>query len=73
MKKKKREKGGQTTVFGMNAKSAMSAQLIDQIRVATNSNYALGTERFRLEVEEALGRRVSAGKSGRPRSKVDAQ
>ncbi|MGB4076074.1 transposase [Pseudomonas sp.] len=41
--------------------------LVDQIRTATNGNYALGSSRFTAEVESALGRRVTRGKSGRPR------
>ncbi|MGH8603268.1 MAG: transposase, partial [Gammaproteobacteria bacterium] len=41
--------------------------LVDQIRTATNGNYALGSPRFTAEVESALGRRVTRGKSGRPR------
>lgn len=40
--------------------------LVDQIRTATNSNYALGSPRFTAEVENAVGRRVTRGKSGRP-------
>ena len=39
---------------------------ITEIRKATNSNYALGNERFRSEVEQMLNRRVTPGKSGRP-------
>ena len=41
--------------------------LVDEIRRATNGNYALGNERFAKEVALALGRRVTPGKSGRPR------
>ena len=44
--------------------------MIDQIRTATNGNYALGSERFAAEVGAMLARRVTPGKSGRPR-KVD--
>ncbi len=40
--------------------------LIDQIRTATNRNYALGSDRFAAEVGAMLGRRVTPGKSGRP-------
>jgi putative transposase len=40
--------------------------VIDQIRRATNGNFALGNDRFKSQVEEALGRRVSPGKTGRP-------
>lgn len=41
--------------------------IIDEIRSSTNGNYALGTERFRVEIEAALGRRASIGIPGRPR------
>lgn len=41
--------------------------IVDEIRKATNSDYALGTKGFRRQVEKALGRRVSPGKIGRPR------
>jgi putative transposase len=39
---------------------------IREIRQATNGNYALGSERFKAEIEEALQRRATPGKSGRP-------
>ena len=39
---------------------------IDEIRKATNGNFALGNERFRREVAAKLGRRVEPGKPGRP-------
>ena len=41
--------------------------LVDEIRRATNGNYALGNERFATQVATALGRRAVPGKSGRPR------
>jgi putative transposase len=41
--------------------------LVDQIRRATNGNFALGSERFAADAAAALGRRVLPGKSGRPR------
>lgn len=40
--------------------------MIDQIRRATNGNFALGNDRFKSQVEESLGRRISPGKTGRP-------
>ncbi|MEI7432114.1 MAG: transposase [Betaproteobacteria bacterium] len=40
--------------------------LVDQLRSATNGNYALGNERFLQEMAEALGQRVTRGKAGRP-------
>lgn len=41
--------------------------LVDDIRRATNGNFALGNERFSAEVSAMLGRRVVPGMSGRPR------
>lgn len=46
--------------------------LVDQIRSATNGNYALGSSRFTAEVERVLGRRVTRGKSGRPKQAAEA-
>lgn len=40
--------------------------LVDEIRRATNGNYALGNEGFATQVTAALGRRSAPGKSGRP-------
>lgn len=40
--------------------------LVDEIRRATNGNYALGHEGFTTQVTAALGRRAVPGKSGRP-------
>jgi putative transposase len=42
--------------------------LIDEIRAATNGNYVLGSSRFQKQVTAALNRRVTPGKSGRPRN-----
>ncbi|MCS4505610.1 transposase [Arhodomonas aquaeolei] len=47
--------------------SALGAEQVHQIRSATNGNYALGSERFREEVERTLGRRVAPGRPGRPK------
>jgi len=41
--------------------------LVDEIRRATNGNYALGNAAFAAQVAAALGRRAMPGKSGRPR------
>ena len=41
--------------------------LVDQIRCATNGNFALGNQRFAEQVAQHLGRRVTPGKPGRPR------
>jgi putative transposase len=42
---------------------------VDKICAATNGNYALGSAQFQMQVSAALGRRVTLGKSGRPRKK----
>ena len=42
--------------------------LVDEIRKATNGNYALGNALFVQQIEDALGRRVTAGKAGRPKN-----
>lgn len=47
--------------------------LIDEIRQATNGNFALGNSRFVAEIEEALGRRVTRGKPGRPFKQPDLE
>jgi len=41
--------------------------MVDQIRAATNGNFALGNSKFSEEIARALGRRVTPGKAGRPR------
>ncbi|MDP1635053.1 MAG: transposase [Gallionellaceae bacterium] len=43
----------------------------DEIRRATNGNFALGSERFLAEVTAALGCRAIPGKSGRPRKRIE--
>ena len=43
--------------------------IIDEIRNATNGNYALGSDLFKDEVTAMLGRRVIPGVGGRPRHK----
>ena len=41
--------------------------LVDEIRKATNGNFALGDQRFASQIGAAMGRRVVPGKAGRPR------
>jgi putative transposase len=45
--------------------------LVDEIRRATNGNFALGNSRFTDEIAAALGRRVTPGQSGRPRKVIE--
>lgn len=44
--------------------------MVDEIRQATNGNFALGDGRFAAEVERMLGRRAVRGKPGRPCKKL---
>lgn len=44
---------------------------IDEIRQATNGNFALGCEAFKRDMAAALGRRVEPGKAGRPPARVE--
>ena len=46
--------------------------LVDEIRKATNGNFALGDTRFGEQITQALGRRAQAGKVGRPLKKSRA-
>jgi putative transposase len=46
-------------------------ELIDEIRTATNGNYALGNERFKDEIANMLKRRVAPGRPGRPKKRLD--
>lgn len=50
-------------------RSDLETGLMDDIRNATNGNFALGNDRFKDEIAQALGRRVTPGVSGRPRKK----
>lgn len=48
---------------------AKAPRMVDEIRQATNGNFALGNDRFKEEIEAALGRRVQPGRPGRPKKK----
>jgi putative transposase len=50
---------------------ALEPGLVDEIRKATNGNYALGDIRFGEQITQALGRRAQPGKSGRPRKPTE--
>lgn len=46
--------------------SHLDPACIAEIREATNGNYALGNDRFKVEIERMLKRRATRGRSGRP-------
>jgi putative transposase len=52
-------------------KAHLDDTLVTQIRAATNGNYALGNQRFQLDIERALGRRATKGKAGRPKAQAE--
>ncbi|MBM9614159.1 transposase [Desulfobulbus rhabdoformis] len=41
--------------------------VLEEIRRATNGNFALGSNRFNEQIAKVLGKRVTPGKAGRPR------
>ncbi|MCP3669087.1 MAG: hypothetical protein GY814_01345 [Gammaproteobacteria bacterium] len=47
-------------------RSQLEPGLVDEIRQATNGNYDKGSERFKCQITDILGRRVIRGKPGRP-------
>ena len=49
----------------------LDANRIEEIRAATNGNFALGSPQFQREMSAALGRRVTRATPGRPRSSQD--
>lgn len=49
-------------------KGRLSSGLIEKIRSSTNGNYVLGDQKFASEIAEILGKGVSPGASGRPKS-----
>ena len=53
-------------------KAHMEPERVDEIRDATNGNFALGGKRFQQQIESALGRRVIRGVSGRPTRRVQS-
>jgi len=46
---------------------------VDEIRKATNGHFALGDQRFAALIESALDKRVTPGKSGRPRKLIEPE
>jgi putative transposase len=52
-------------------RSEVEPSELEEIRASANAGYALGNERFRKEIESALGRRAGPGKPGRPVRKAE--
>ena len=47
----------------------LAADVVSDIRVSTNGNFALGNERFKQEISAMLDRRVTPARAGRPPGK----
>ena len=45
----------------------LDSGMVDEIRAATNGNFALGSARFKEQVTAAIGRRATPGLNGRPK------
>ena len=52
-------------------KAQLDPQTIEEIRLATNGNFALGAGRFQKQIATVLKRRVVRGKAGRPSEQHD--
>ena len=57
--------------YGALFREPLGAQAIGYIRAATNNGRVIGGDRFIKQVEEALGRRASTPKRGRPSKTFD--
>ena len=53
-------------------KTHLEPERVDEIRDATNGNFALGSKRFQQQIESALGRMAIRGVSGRPSKQVQS-
>ena len=60
--------GKRTALF----KAHKEPECVDEIRKATNGNFALGSKRFQQQIESVLGRRAIRGVSGRPTKRVQS-
>lgn len=63
--------GGRQAAYRELFRDELEPGLVDEIRRATNGNFALGNESFAAQVSAALGRRAAPGKPGRPRKPVE--
>jgi hypothetical protein len=54
--------------IGGPVKAPLDGALVDPMWEVSNGHYALGSPRFQVEIEQALGRRATKGKAGRPKA-----
>jgi putative transposase len=60
-----RDETARRTTYRELFRAHMEPETVDQIRQATNGNFALGNERFQKQIEAALGRRAQRRTPGR--------
>ena len=60
------DESGRLEAYRALFKVHLDEEVVGQIRIATNGNFALGGERFQRDIETALGRRARRGQAGRP-------
>jgi len=60
------------TVYRELFRHYLDLGVVDEIRTATQGNYALGSDRFKQQIEAALGRRAVPGLTGRPSKKNES-
>ena len=49
----------------------LEPEFVESVRAATNGGWALGDERFKRQIAQALGRRVEKLPPGRPQKETD--
>ncbi len=62
---------GRQAVYRELFRTQLDPGLVDEIRGATNGNFALGSSQFQERAAAALGQRVTPRKSGRPRKRKE--
>ena len=60
--------GERQTAYRDMFRDHIEAELMNDIRQATNGNFVLGNDKFIENIESKLNRRVRPGKSGRPKN-----
>ena len=68
-----RTEAGRREVYRALIRAHVDEALVEEIRRATNGNYALGSERFQKQIEKVPGRRAERGVSGRPVKKKEIE
>jgi putative transposase len=63
-------KSERLTTYSRLVDYPLEERVIKRLRDATNGNYAFGDNRFEIEIEQALQRRVTPAKAGRPRKGI---